>query len=191
MLLAALFACSTVHETNYPNRYANAYCSYLEECKKAAFNDEFSDRDDCVDEVLEDVDEDELEACDFDVDKAKGCLESMKEAKDECDPDELEDDDCTEVLTNCSVGGLGRVTVDNFAEFYITAYCGAGCSADLSAICDRPLDTTDGGTAAACDFQANAAAACVDPANWTCEPLGYGSDDTYPSPPAACLEVCG
>ncbi len=50
MLLIALLACSTVNETTYPERYAAAYCSFLKVCEAAAFNDEFSDRDDCVDE---------------------------------------------------------------------------------------------------------------------------------------------
>jgi hypothetical protein len=188
MLIAALLACSNVNESNYPDRYAEAYCGYLEECEGSAFNDAFSDLDDCVDDFLDDVDTDELEDCDFDADKAKSCLESVKAAKDECDPDELDDDDCAEVFTDCSAGGFGGVTVDNFVELYLEAYCNAGCTADIRAVCDS--DTTDTTETFACDFQADAAAACVDPANWTCEPLYSGDSVTYPTPPAECFEVC-
>ncbi len=103
----------------------------------------------------------------------------MKEAQDGCDANELEeDDDCAQVFTNCNAGGLrGRVTEDNFADRYLETYCAVDCTADLTDICSN-LDRTDRETT-------------VEPAGWTCEPATYGSDETFPTPPFECFQVCG
>lgn len=94
------------------------------------------------------------------------------------------------IFSSVLLAACGGVNEDNFGEKYLEAYCGAGCTADISAVCDATTDgTSDGG--GECDFDKAAAKACVDAENWTCEPLIEGSDDTYPTPPGDCLNVCG
>ncbi len=103
------------------------------------------------------------------------------------------------ILSSMLLAACGGVNEDNFAEKYLEAYCGAGCTADITAICDAADATTetDGGTDTACEFDKAAAKACVDAENWTCEAIALGTveptadADTYPTPPADCLNVCG
>ncbi len=97
------------------------------------------------------------------------------------------------IFSSVLLAACGGVNEDNFAEKYFDAYCGAGCTADISAVCDAATDGTDGTTdgTSTCDFDKKAAKACVDVANWTCEPLIEGSEDTYPTAPADCANVCG
>lgn len=194
MFLLTLLACfGTVNEDNFVEKYSEALCAFEEECMRSAFLEEWDDVEDCLDDSLDAIDDADIDFddCDFDKDKAKECLDKLKDATDDCDAEDVADaDECGEVF-DCDGGGgglPGSVTLDNFAEKYIGAYCSAGCTADISAVCDS---TFEGGTESTnCDFDASAAAACVDVRLWTCEPLIEGSDDTYPTPPSDCLDVC-
>jgi len=96
------------------------------------------------------------------------------------------------IFSSVLLAACGGVNEDNFGEKYLEAYCGAGCTADISAVCDADTSTggTDGGTSS-CAFDKASAKACVDVENWTCEPLIEGSDDTYPTAPSDCGSVCG
>jgi hypothetical protein len=200
MFLLSLLACfGTVNEKNFIEKYSEALCTFEDECNRSAFLEEWDDVDECVEDSLDAIDDADLdlEDCDFDKDKAKDCLDTIKDATEDCDAEDLADaDECGEVF-DCGDdgGGLGvgpgGVTEDNFADLYFEAYCGAGCSADISFVCDTPFTTKNTTGTNQCDFDARAAAACVDVDNWTCEPLIEGSDDTYPTAPADCIDVCG
>ena len=195
MFLLTLLACfGTVNEKNFVEKYSEALCTFEDECNRSAFLEEWDDVDECVEDSLDAIDDADLDldSCDFDKDKAKECLSAIKDATEDCEAEDIADaDECAEAFDCGDGGGIGPlgVTVENFGEKYIEAYCGAGCSADISAVCDSTFDTTGGGTSE-CDFDASAAAACVDVSRWTCEPLIQGSEDTYPSPPSDCLNVC-
>lgn len=97
------------------------------------------------------------------------------------------------IFSSVLLAACGGVNEDNFGEKYFEAYCDAGCTADIAAICDAVAEETDGTTdgTTSCEFDKASAKDCVDVANWTCEPLIEGSEDTYPTPPAACNSVCG
>ncbi len=199
MFLLTLFACfGGVNEKNFVESYSEALCTFDFECNKAAFLEVFDDVEDCVDDSLDAVDDADLdlEDCDFDKDKAKECLDQIKDATEDCEAEDIADaDECAEVFDCGDDGGLNLgpagVTVDNFGTKYFDAYCGAGCTADISFVCDSDLDTSGTGSTGNCDFDPQAAAACVDVSNWTCEPLISGSEDTYPMAPRECADVCG
>ena len=95
------------------------------------------------------------------------------------------------IFSSVLLAACGGVSEDNFGEKYFEAYCGAGCTADLSAVCDATTDGSGTDGESTCEFDKAAAKACVDVANWTCDPLIEGSEDTYPTPPADCANVCG
>jgi hypothetical protein len=77
------------------------------------------------------------------------------------------------------------ITADEFVDAFLELYCDLGCTADLSVVCDGPIES-----APCVDFDAAAAAECLDTAEWTCAPLISGDPSTYPVAPAACSEVC-
>jgi len=199
LFLLSLLACfGTVNEKNFLEKYSEALCTFEDECNRSVFLEEWDDVDDCVDDQLDIIDDADLdlEDCDFDKDNAKDCLATIKDATEDCEAEDIADaDECGEVF-DCDGGGTigvgpGGVTPDNFADKYFDAYCGAGCTADISAVCDAVFSTDTTGGTSACDFDKQAAAACVDVTKWTCEPLISGSDDTYPAAPADCANVCG
>jgi hypothetical protein len=192
--LLALSACNAlkpVNEDTFLEQYTRALCDYEEHCNKSSFVEDFDDVQECVDETLELYEDVDFDGCDFDKDKARSCLDKARDARRDCDPEDVVDDDCSEAF-ECDGGGFvaGPITPENFTTRYLGAYCGAGCTADLSAVCDATFES-DGTSGYGCDFDANAAAECVDVRNWTCEPLIEGSDDTYPTAPPVCANVCG
>ena len=189
--LAGCTAFSSVNEDSFFEKYTKSLCEFDEHCSKSAFLENFDDVQECLDDTLELYEDIDLDGCDFDKEKAKSCLDNVKDARKDCDVDDLDDDDCAEAF-DCDGGGFvgGPVTIENFGQRYLEAYCNAGCTADISAVCDTDVDT-GGGTGYGCDFDAKAASDCVNTANWTCEALIEGSDDTYPTPPSDCVNVCG
>jgi hypothetical protein len=101
--LATLVACG-VNEENYLDRSADTWCSFQEKCYRAFFNDNWDDMGECVDDYIddsEDLYEDLVDDCDFDPEKADKCLDSYREATRTCDPDDVELDDCFEVVDDC------------------------------------------------------------------------------------------
>jgi hypothetical protein len=96
-------------QSNYGERYAPLLCRAQEECSKLYFNEYYSDIKDCVDEVVDEYEDDLefFEDCDFDKGEAEKCLESLKEFADTCEYRDL-GDDCDEVW-DCG-GNTGRET---------------------------------------------------------------------------------
>ncbi len=182
---------SPVNQDNFLEKYTRALCDFDEHCNKSAFLEQFDDVDECFDDTMELYEDLDVDGCDFDKDKAKSCLANAKDARQDCDIEDVVDDDCGEVF-DCDGGGFigGPVTIESFGPYYLEAYCGAGCTADISAVCDQDIDATSG-TGYGCDFDTKAAVACVDVRNWTCEALIEGSDDSYPTAPPECADVCG
>lgn len=60
---ALLCACSPVTEETYPQEAAKATCSYLEECEQSSYNQQYNDRDDCI-EAIADATELAIQAAD-------------------------------------------------------------------------------------------------------------------------------
>jgi hypothetical protein len=92
-------ACGELDEDTWSERYVRETCRFYEECIKVYFVEYHDDQAECIEdygEAYEDQVDDYYDDCDFDPDKAEGCLESMKEASRTCDYDDI-DDDCNEV----------------------------------------------------------------------------------------------
>jgi len=98
--LTGLVGCiGAVNEDNWTKKSAKAYCKFNEECYLSYFQEEWDNVSECVDDFEDDYEdyvEDYLDDCDFESDKAKECLESLREATKSCEYDDI-DDDCYEV----------------------------------------------------------------------------------------------
>ena len=88
-----------------------------------------------------------------------------------------------------SACGGDQVTRETFLDRWMKAYREAPCTANVSAF---RYTSQDGPEALPddCAFDADAAEACVDPANWSCGAEQSGVEGTLPIPPAICLDVC-
>ena len=107
-----------------------------------------------------------------------------------CLPNRVDHASCAAVL-DCSGGIALGTSYWTFGDQYLDTYCDAGCTADLSAVCDGDFGTTTEPDDGDCAFNAEAAVECVDVRNWECESLIDGSSDTYPTPPSVCGDTCG
>ena len=172
MWLLAVLACGT-SATKYPEQYANEVCTFIETCEGTTFAENYSDLDDCVDDLLDDVDVDALEEdCDFDADAAKDCLDAIRDATESCDADDLADDACAEVY-DCDGGGGFGINEDTFGDAFLEKACDAGCEVDSVFYCNPPTSTgTTGDTESECTFDAEAAQECLD-GEFTCDAIGF------------------
>ena len=96
------FGVGEVDEDNWTEKYANVYCKQTETCARGLYESEFSDREDCIDEVQDQLEEqeevyDELN-CDFDEAEAQECLESFNSADCESVYEGDFVDDCDKVF---------------------------------------------------------------------------------------------
>ena len=97
-LLPACSAFSKVDEDNFGKQYAKAMCSYWKRCSAFYFYYDYSDEDDCRDEIEDWWDDDGEENCDFDDDKAQECIDGLNgtcKAIGDDDWDDLES--CSEI----------------------------------------------------------------------------------------------
>jgi hypothetical protein len=110
-----LLACSNgkLTEKNYGERYAPLICKAQEECTKLYFNEYYSDIPDCVDEVIDEYEDDldRYDDCDFESNKAERCLESLKEFAKTCEYRDL-GDECDDDIGGVAVEVLSSPVVD-------------------------------------------------------------------------------
>ncbi|MFZ5481789.1 MAG: hypothetical protein ACOZNI_33820 [Myxococcota bacterium] len=97
-----LGGCLSATEEGYPTSYAQVACSRTRECLKGPFEAEYSDMEDCVDEVSEDV-EDLIDECDYDEDKGAECLAELQAASCEDFYDDFPEE-CLEAYDDCFGG---------------------------------------------------------------------------------------
>lgn len=121
VLAAALSGCSVfgpgnITEDNWAESFAKTYCKQLQECEKGFFESEFSDLDDCEDEIKDDV-EDAAESaddadCNFEEDEAQDCVDSIHESscEDFYDLDYVDDCDAVYDCEGASSGPGGTGT---------------------------------------------------------------------------------
>lgn len=78
----SLFGGGPVDEDNWSEKSATAMCKSMEKCYRAAFEAEYDDVADCVDNQMDLADEysDYYDDCDFDDGNAQDCLDSINEA---------------------------------------------------------------------------------------------------------------
>lgn len=99
LFLLSLAACAPTAE-NFPMKFAAAQCDRTEECDKGVFEDQYDgDMDECEQSWITTYDA--FTTCDFDVEKAKTCLESLH--NDTCGDLEDGPEGCAEVY-NCDLG---------------------------------------------------------------------------------------
>lgn len=102
-----LVACGAVTEDNLAERSADAVCGFTRRCSSYAFYSEYDDLADCYDD-LEDRYGDAIESaddldCDYDQEKAEGCLDAFSATCANAAEDDDHFDDCDEIY-DC--GGL-------------------------------------------------------------------------------------
>lgn len=99
-LLLPLSACYGDAES-FAKKSAKLYCQRLEACYRAQFEDRFNGdlercRDDLYTDVLDFDDQQNNRNCEYDPDRGKQCIDTLRETKDDCsnDADQLIIDDC-------------------------------------------------------------------------------------------------
>ena len=101
-----------VDEDNYAEKVSEAFCKINKECSAGSFYDEWDDTADCVDDLLDQAEDNEdfYDDCDFDDEKAQDCLKALNEVTCQDYSDSFEDalEDCAEIW-DCdgAVGGGG------------------------------------------------------------------------------------
>jgi len=186
--LLLLTACLSPSEEGFAEDYATHLCRYDEHCHKSAFLETYDDVEECVDEVLDLLDE--SVSCSFDKDEARDCLVEMRDARQDCDEGDRIPRPCYEAF-DCPGVLPSELSQETFYEAYFEAYCATDCDSPYtSQICDNIENYTT--TEPECpDFDLEKALECVDPANWECtEGYGYEGSGGFPRPPQACNEVC-
>jgi len=99
--LVVLTACGNSPE-GFVNSYAKLSCQSYEKCTRASFVEAYDDQGECREEIEEFIEDlDLVDDCDFNEDEAKDCLDSLRDYKSSCDPDDYEYDDCAEVFDDC------------------------------------------------------------------------------------------
>ena len=91
-------------EDKFEEKYAAAYCDWLESCAK--LNDKYGTMESCI--TAEKITADETltpDACKFDEDNAKACLQEIKN-NDSCDMDDSVPDECL-LIADCSLLDTG------------------------------------------------------------------------------------
>lgn len=93
--LAALASCYSSAD-KFSAKVAKYECTWLEECAKSQFEDQYDgDRAKCRDEVQDGIEEliDAAEAlgCEYDPDGGKECGNALRKSQKECSSDEFED----------------------------------------------------------------------------------------------------
>ncbi len=102
LLATGCFGVGEVSEDNWTEKYADVYCKQTQTCARGLYESEYSDREDCLDEVQDLLDEqaevfEELN-CDFDEAEAQECLESFHSADCESVYEGDFADDCDKVF---------------------------------------------------------------------------------------------
>ena len=97
----SLFGPGNITEDNWAESFAKTYCKQLQECERGYFESEYSDLEDCQDEVKDDA-EDAAESaddadCNFEEDEAQDCVDSMHASSCEDFYDLEYLDDCDKV----------------------------------------------------------------------------------------------
>ena len=102
-LLWAVACGGEPEEEQFIERASAESCSFTERCYLANYLDEYSDREDCIDEQIE-ANEDAADffddiGCDYEADKALECLDALRQAGNTCDDGDIEDfvEACAEV----------------------------------------------------------------------------------------------
>ncbi len=98
----SVFGPGNVSEDNWSRTFSATYCNQLQKCQRGLFESEYSDLEDCKDEVeeaLENAAEEAEDAdCDFEEAEAQDCIDSLhaSDCDDFFEQDYLED--CNEVF---------------------------------------------------------------------------------------------
>jgi len=104
----ALLAGCGMSAESFVKDYAKVSCQAYEHCSRASFVDAFDDQEECREETEEYLDDlDVVDDCDFDEEKARKCIETLREFKASCDPDDYDYEDCYETFDDCDGGGGG------------------------------------------------------------------------------------
>lgn len=100
-----------VDEDNYAEKLSEAFCKINKECSAGSFYDEWDDIEDCTDDFLDQLEDNEdfYEDCDFDDEKAQDCLAALNEVTCQDYSDSFEDalEDCAEIWDCGDAGGGG------------------------------------------------------------------------------------
>lgn len=76
-----------VDEDNYAQKYSPVYCQHTKQCNRGLYESEWTDLNDCVDTVTDDIEDliDDMDdrGCDFDDDDARECIETF--AQSDCE----------------------------------------------------------------------------------------------------------
>jgi hypothetical protein len=100
--LLSLSACAPTAE-DFPEKFAASWCERTEECNRGTFEDVYdSDMQEC-ESTWQDVFDRLVAECDFDVTKARACLESVR--NDTCGDLQDGGDSCGEVYS-CDLGDI-------------------------------------------------------------------------------------
>ena len=93
-----------LNEEKFEEKYADAYCEWLEGCAK--LNDKYGTMESCI--TAEKINADETltpDECKFDGDNAKECLQEIKN-NDDCDMDDSIPDECL-LIADCRLLDTG------------------------------------------------------------------------------------
>lgn len=102
LLATGCFGVGDVNEDNWTEKYASVYCKQTQTCARGFYESEYSDREDCLDDVQDELDDqadvfDDLN-CDFDEAEAQECLESFNSADCESIYEGDFVDDCEDIF---------------------------------------------------------------------------------------------
>lgn len=106
--LSGLVGCKSYEdEENFIDKAAKESCDLNRKCYYAYYVEEFSDHSDCIDETIDDLEDqsdflDDI-GCDYEPDNAPDCIDALKEAGRTCEENDLEDmfEACYEDLYDC------------------------------------------------------------------------------------------
>jgi hypothetical protein len=185
-VLLLLVACLGSTEKGFPDAYAEAVCRYDEHCHKSLFVEDYDDIDECVDDILDNVDDGAN--CAFDTDEARTCLKEMRDARQDCDDGDRIPEACFDAF-DCPGVLPSELSAETYFRSLIDVYCSLDCgSSYLDDLCANPEEYTATGYECP-EFDLDKAEECLDPANWECSENYYG-DGGVPMPPRVCNEVC-
>jgi len=184
--LLLFVACLGSTEKGFPDAYAEHICRYDEHCHKSLFVEDFDDIDECVDDVLDQLDDGA--SCAFDADEARTCLREMRDARQDCDDGDRVPSACYDAF-DCAGVLPSKLSAETFFQSYVDVFCTLDCdSSYIEQICSDVGEYTTGYECP--DFDRDKAEECLDPSNWECrDDYGYGNEG-FPVPPQVCSEVC-
>ena len=186
LTLVFIMGCFGTNEGSFPEAYAKELCRFEEYCFRSDFVDEYDDVQECMDQTLQNVDEGA--DCAFDASRARECLNEMRDARQDCDLEDRIPEPCADVF-DCPGVLPSKVSAETFFSAYLDTFCSLDCSsAYLDTICEKARSYGEYTDYECSNFDADKAAECLDPSNWTCR-SDYGYD--VPQPPEICSQVCG